>query len=44
MPVDGRDTIVRKSDGMHLNDEGAQVALAPVLAALRADYGAKVPG
>ena len=35
---------MRESDGIHLNDEGAQVALAPVLAALRADYGAKVPG
>ena len=44
MAVDGRQRIVRESDGIHLNDEGAQVALAPVLAALRADYGAKVPG
>jgi lysophospholipase L1-like esterase len=44
MPVGGRRRIVRESDGIHLNDEGAGVALGPVLAALRADYGAKVPG
>jgi uncharacterized protein len=44
MPVGGRQRIVRESDGIHLNDEGATIALGPVLAALRADYGAKVPG
>jgi lysophospholipase L1-like esterase len=44
MDVGGRRRIVRESDGIHLNDEGASVALAPVLAALRADYGARVPG
>jgi lysophospholipase L1-like esterase len=43
MDVGGRRRIVRESDGIHLNDEGAAVALGPVLAALRADYGAKVP-
>jgi lysophospholipase L1-like esterase len=44
MDVDGRRRIVREPDGIHLNDEGASVALEPVLAALRADYGPKVPG
>jgi lysophospholipase L1-like esterase len=44
MDVGGRRRIVREPDGIHLNDEGAAVALGPVLAALRADYGAKVPG
>jgi hypothetical protein len=44
MAVGGRRRIVREPDGIHLNDEGAAVALGPVLAALRADYGAKVPG
>jgi hypothetical protein len=44
MDVGGRQRIVREADGIHLNDEGAAVALGPVLAALRADYGAKIPG
>jgi hypothetical protein len=45
MPVDGRRELVRQADGVHLNDAGATVALHPVLAALRADFGAqKVPG
>ena len=44
MDVDGRQRIVREPDGIHLSDEGASVALGPVLAALRADYGPKVPG
>ena len=44
MTVGGRPTLVRQSDGIHLNGAGAGVALAPVLAAMRADYGAKVPG
>jgi lysophospholipase L1-like esterase len=43
MDVTGRRRIVRESDGIHLNDEGADVALGPVLAALRSDFGAKVP-
>jgi lysophospholipase L1-like esterase len=43
MAVGGRRRIVRESDGIHLNDEGADVALGPVLAALRSDFGAKVP-
>ena len=44
MDVGGRRRIVREPDGIHLNDEGAAVALGPVLGALRADYGPKVPG
>jgi hypothetical protein len=43
MAVGGQRRIVRESDGIHLNDEGAGVALTAVLAALRADFGAKVP-
>ncbi|MEA2288558.1 MAG: uncharacterized protein QOD55_555 [Solirubrobacteraceae bacterium] len=38
MAVDGRDTIVREPDGIHLNDAGAEVAAAAVLAALRRDF------
>jgi lysophospholipase L1-like esterase len=44
MTVAGRPTLVRQSDGIHLNGAGADVALAPVLRALRADFGARVPG
>jgi uncharacterized protein len=36
--VGGRQTIVRRPDGIHLNDAGAQVAQAIVLARLRADF------
>ena len=37
--------LVRQADGVHLNDTGATVALRPVLAALRADFGPqRVPG
>jgi lysophospholipase L1-like esterase len=44
MPVGGRDTLVRQADGVHLNPKGADVALGPVLAAMRADFGAaRVP-
>lgn len=43
MPVDGRDQIVRESDGVHLNELGAKVAAGPVLNALRQDFGAAVP-
>lgn len=43
MPVDGRDQIVRESDGVHLNQLGAEVAARPVLDALRQDFGATVP-
>jgi len=41
MPVNGRRELVRQADGVHLNDAGAAVALRPVLAALRADFGAQ---
>jgi len=41
MDVDGRPQIVREHDGIHLNETGAEVALGPVLAALRADFGAQ---
>jgi lysophospholipase L1-like esterase len=43
MDVAGQRRIVREADGIHLNGQGADVALTPVLAALRADFGAKVP-
>jgi hypothetical protein len=43
MDVSGGRRIVRESDGIHLNDAGADLALAPVLAALRTDFGARVP-
>lgn len=42
MAVDGRQEIVRESDGIHLNQSGAEVAAGQVLAALRRDYGATV--
>lgn len=38
MPVAGRDTIVRRPDGIHLNDAGAHVAAGDVIARLRADF------
>lgn len=44
MPVDGEDTIVRQSDGIHLNQKGASIAADEVLKALRADYGDQVGG
>ncbi len=37
--VDGRKQIVRDSDGIHLNDAGAEVAAGTVLAAVRRDFG-----
>ncbi|MEV4423002.1 GDSL-type esterase/lipase family protein [Patulibacter sp. NPDC049589] len=43
MPVDGRDQIVRRSDGIHLNDAGAAIATDAVLDAMRRDYGDAVP-
>jgi hypothetical protein len=42
--VDGREQIVRDADGVHLNQRGAELAADRVLAALRADFGASVPG
>lgn len=38
MPVGGRDRIVRKPDGIHLNDEGARIAADAVLTAIRRDF------
>jgi lysophospholipase L1-like esterase len=38
MPVDGRETLVRRPDGIHLNDAGARVTRDIVLARLRADF------
>lgn len=38
MPVDGRDTIVRKPDGVHLSDAGAGVAADLVQRALDQDF------
>jgi lysophospholipase L1-like esterase len=39
MPVDGEDTIVRESDGIHLNDRGSELAADTVMAALERDFG-----
>ena len=36
--VGGRETIVRRPDGIHLNDAGANVAMGIVLQRLRADF------
>ena len=38
MTVNGRETLVRRPDGIHLNDAGAGVALDIVLPRLRADF------
>lgn len=38
MDVDGRNTLVRRQDGIHLNDAGAGVALKIVEARIRADF------
>jgi lysophospholipase L1-like esterase len=38
MPVAGRNTIVRRPDGIHLNDAGAGVAKDDVIAHLKADF------
>jgi lysophospholipase L1-like esterase len=39
MEIDGEDKIVRESDGVHLNGEGAELAAETVLDALEEDYG-----
>lgn len=44
MPVDGRETLVRQADGIHLNQAGNEIAADRVLEAMRADYGDRVPG
>jgi hypothetical protein len=38
MPVSGEPTLVRQSDGIHLNDAGASLAAKVVLAALAQDF------
>jgi uncharacterized protein len=38
MPIDGRETIVREADGIHLNEAGAELLADDVLAALRRDF------
>lgn len=43
LTIDGTPRIVRQPDGVHLNAQGTRVALAPVLRALRSDFGAAVP-
>jgi len=39
MPIDGEDTIVRESDGIHLNDRGSELAADTVMAAIEQDFG-----
>ena len=39
MEVDGEDRIVREADGVHLNEEGAELAADTVLDALEDDFG-----
>jgi lysophospholipase L1-like esterase len=41
--VGGRETIVRRPDGVHLNDAGSNVAMAIVLERLRADFATLGP-
>jgi hypothetical protein len=38
MPIDGRTTIVRRPDGIHLNDAGSRLAADAVVARLRDDF------
>jgi hypothetical protein len=38
MPIDGRDTIVRRPDGIHLNEAGSRLAAGIVVARLRDDF------
>jgi hypothetical protein len=38
MPVGGRTTIVRRPDGIHLNDAGSRLAAGAVIARLRDDF------
>ncbi len=39
MEIDGEDKIVREADGVHLNDEGAELAAEAVLDAIEQDFG-----
>jgi hypothetical protein len=38
MPIGGRNTIVRRPDGIHLNDAGSRLAAGVVVARLRDDF------
>jgi lysophospholipase L1-like esterase len=38
IPIDGKQTIVRESDGIHLNEEGSSLAADLVLAAIDRDF------
>ena len=38
IPIDGKDTIVRMPDGIHLNEDGSSVAADMVLAAINRDF------
>ncbi|HEX2084766.1 MAG TPA: GDSL-type esterase/lipase family protein [Solirubrobacteraceae bacterium] len=38
MAIDGRETIVRESDGIHLNEDGARLAADAVMAAIDRDF------
>jgi hypothetical protein len=38
MPVDGEETVVRESDGVHLNEAGARVAAGLVQSRLKSDF------
>ena len=38
MPVGGQDKIVRESDGIHLNDDGARVLADQLTPVLRGDF------
>jgi lysophospholipase L1-like esterase len=39
LEIDGEETLVRESDGVHLNGEGAELAAETVLDALEEDFG-----
>ena len=38
MEIDGKQTIVRDSDGIHLNEDGSSLAADLVIAALNKDF------
>ena len=42
--VDGSEKLVRRQDGIHLNDDGSEIAADKVLEAMRADFGEEIPG
>jgi hypothetical protein len=43
MDVDGTEKLVRRQDGIHLNDDGSEIAADEVLEAMRADFGDEIP-